>query len=281
MYRVVKKRELAQAIVLLEVEVPAVAKKAQPGEFVIVRQNEESERIPLTIMDFNREKGTITIVIQEVGYSSSLITQMQEGDLFVDFVGPLGIATEIENYGTVLCVGGGVGIAPVHPIARGLKEAGNKVISVLGARSKDLMILEEEMRAASDEVVIATDDGSYGIKGFVTHGIQSILDKGVKIDCIWAIGPAIMMKSVANFTKPLGIKTIVSMNTIMVDGTGMCGACRLEVDGKTKFACVDGPEFDGHKVDFDLAMKRSAFFRNEEAVAYNSIKSCQSGKEGK
>ena len=281
MYTVVKRRELAQAIVLLEVEVPAVAKKAQPGEFVIVRQNEESERIPLTIMDFNREKGTITIVIQEVGYSSSLITQMQEGDSFVDFVGPLGIATEIENYGTVLCVGGGVGIAPVHPIARGLKEAGNKVISVLGARSKDLMILEEEMRAASDEVVIATDDGSYGIKGFVTHGIQSILDKGVKIDCIWAIGPAIMMKSVANFTRPLGIKTIVSMNTIMVDGTGMCGACRLEVDGKTKFACVDGPEFDGHKVDFDLAMKRSAFFRNEEAVAYNSIKSCQSGKEGK
>lgn len=281
MYRVVKRRELAEAIVLLEVEAPAVAKKAQPGEFVIVRQNDNSERIPLTIMDFNREKGTITIVIQEVGYSSALITQMQEGDSFVDFVGPLGIATEIENYGTVLCVGGGVGIAPVHPIARGLKEAGNKVISVLGARSKDLMILEEEMRAASDEVVIATDDGSYGIKGFVTHGIQSILDKGVKIDCIWAIGPAIMMKSVANFTRPLGIKTIVSMNTIMVDGTGMCGACRLEVDGETKFACVDGPEFDGHKVDFDLAMKRSTFFRNEEAVAYNNVKSCQSGKEGK
>jgi len=280
-YRVVKRRELAEAIVLLEVEAPAVAKKAQPGEFVIVRQNDDSERIPLTIMDFNPEKGTITIVIQEVGYSSALITRMQEGDSFVDFVGPLGIATEIENYGTVLCVGGGVGIAPVHPIARALKEAGNKVISVLGARSKDLLILEEEMRAASDEVVIATDDGSYGIKGFVTHGIQSILDKDVKIDCIWAIGPAIMMKSVANFTKPLGIKTIVSMNTIMVDGTGMCGACRLEVDGQTKFACVDGPEFDGHKVDFDLAMKRSAFFRNEEAVAYDKIKCCQSGKEGK
>lgn len=281
MYRVVKRKELAEAIVLLEVEAPAVAKKAQPGEFVIVRLNDNSERIPLTIMDFNREKGTITIVIQEVGYSSALITDMQEGDSFVDFVGPLGIATEIENYGTVLCVGGGVGIAPIHPIARGLKEAGNKVISVLGARSKDLMILEEEMRAASDEVVIATDDGSYGIKGFVTHGIQSILDKGVKIDCIWAIGPAIMMKSVANFTRPLGIKTIVSMNTIMVDGTGMCGACRLEVDGETKFACVDGPEFDGHKVDFDLAMKRSGFFRNEEAVAYDKIKSCKSGKEGK
>ena len=281
MYRIVKKRELAEAIVLLEVQAPAVAKKAKPGEFIIVRQNDDSERIPLTIMDFDREKGTITIVIQEVGYSSALINRMQEGDSFLDFVGPLGLETEIENYGTVLCVGGGVGIAPVHPIARSLKAAGNKVISVLGARSKDLMILEKEMRAASDEVVITTDDGSYGIKGFVTHGIQSILDKGIKIDCIWAIGPTIMMKSVANFTRPLGIKTIVSMNTVMVDGTGMCGACRLEVGGETKFACVDGPEFDGHQVDFDLAIKRSAFFRNEEAIAYNTIKGCQSGKEGK
>lgn len=280
MYRVVKRRQLAEAIVLLEVEAPAVAKKAKPGEFVIVRQMEESERIPLTIMDFNPEKGTITIVIQEVGYSSALITRMQEGDAFVDFVGPLGQATEIENYGTVLCIGGGVGIAPVHPIARGLKEAGNKVISILGARSKDLLILEEEMRAVSDEVVITTDDGSYGIKGFVTHGIQAVLDKGEKIDAIWAIGPVVMMKSVANYTKPLGIKTIVSMNPVMVDGTGMCGACRLDVGGETKFACVDGPEFDGHKVNFDLAMKRSAFFRNEEALAYNNFK-CQCAKEGK
>lgn len=281
MYSVVKRRQLAEAIVLLEVEAPAVAKKAKPGEFVIVRQKDESERIPLTIMDFDAEKGTITIVIQEVGYSSALITRMQEGDAFVDFVGPLGHATEIENYGTVLCVGGGVGIAPVHPIARALKEAGNKVISVLGARCKDLMILEDEMRAVSDEVIITTDDGSYGMKGFVTHGIQAVLDKGEKINIVWAIGPAIMMKSVANFTRPHGIKTIVSMNTIMVDGTGMCGACRLDVGGETKFACVDGPEFDGHKVDFDLAMKRSAFFRSEETVAYNKIKECQCAKEGK
>lgn len=280
MYRVVKRRQLAEAIVLLEVEAPAVAKKAKPGEFVIVRQNEDSERIPLTIMDYNPEKGTVTIVIQEVGYSSALITRMQEGDAFIDFVGPLGQPTEIENYGTVLCVGGGVGIAPIHPIARGLKEAGNKVISILGARSKDLLILEEEMRAVSDEVVITTDDGSYGIKGFVTHGIQSVLDRGVKVDAIWAIGPIIMMKSVSDFTKPLGIKTIVSMNPIMVDGTGMCGACRLSVGGETKFACVDGPEFDAHQVDFDLAMKRAAFFRNEEAIAYNKLK-CQCGKEGK
>lgn len=280
MYSIVKRRQLSDTIVLLEVEAPAVAKKAKPGEFVIVRQNDNSERIPLTIMDFSPEKGTITIVIQEVGFSSSLITHMQEGDSFVTFVGPLGQPTEIENYGTVLCIGGGVGIAPIYPIARGLKEAGNKVISVLGARCKDLLILEEEMRAVSDEVVITTDDGSYGMKGFVTHGIQSVLDKGVTIDSIWAIGPVIMMKSVANFTRPLGIKTIVSMNSIMVDGTGMCGACRLDVGGETKFACVDGPEFDGHKVNFDLAIKRSSFFKNEEAVAYNKIQ-CQCGKEGK
>lgn len=280
MYSVVKRRQLSETIVLLEVEAPAVAKKAKAGEFIIVRQNEESERIPLTIMDFDAAKGTVTIVIQEVGYSSAQIVKMQEGDSFLDFVGPLGHATEIENYGTVLCVGGGVGIAPVHPIARALKEAGNKVISVLGARCKDLLILEDEMRAVSDEVVITTDDGSYGMKGFVTHGIQSVLDKGVKVDAVWAIGPAIMMKSVANFTRPLGIKTIVSMNTIMVDGTGMCGACRLEVGGKTKFACVDGPEFDGHEVDFDLAIKRAAYFRNEEALAYNNLK-CQCEKEGR
>jgi len=279
-YKIVKRKQLADAIVLLEVEAPAIAKKAKPGEFVIVRQKENSERIPLTITDFSQERGTITIVIQEVGYSSALIAQMQEGDAFIDFVGPLGQPSEIENYGTVLCVGGGVGVAPVYPIARALKEAGNKVISVLGARSKDLIILEDEMRAVSDEVVITTDDGSYGIKGFVTHGIQAILDKGEKIDIIWAIGPMIMMKSVVNFTKPLGIKTIVSMNPIMVDGTGMCGACRLEVGGKTKFACVDGPEFDGHEVDFDLAMKRAAFFKDKEAEAYNIFK-CQCKKEGK
>ncbi|AFV03256.1 hydrogenase, subunit gamma protein [Dehalobacter sp. UNSWDHB] len=282
MFTVVKKQQLSETIVLLEVLATEVAKKAQPGEFVIVRQNEDSERIPLTIMDFNREKGTITIVIQEAGYSSHLITRMREGDSFVTFVGPLGQETEIENYGTVLCIGGGVGIAPVHPIARALKEAGNKVISILGARSKGLLILEEEMRAVSDEVVITTDDGSYGMKGFVTHGIQSVLDRGIKVDAIWAIGPVVMMKSVANFTKPLGIKTIVSMNPVMVDGTGMCGACRLDVGGETKFACVDGPEFDGHKVDFDLAMKRSAFYKTEEAVTYNKIKhECQCTKEGK
>jgi len=267
LYQVVRKKSLADAVVLLEIKAPAVAAKARPGEFIIVRQFENSERIPLTMMDFDAEKGTVTLVVQDVGYSSALIAQAAPGDGFVDFVGPLGRATEIARYGTVLCVGGGVGIAPIFPIARGLRAAGNHVVSVLGARSRDLLILEEEMRGVSDEVIVMTDDGSYGRKGFVTHGIQAVLERGVKPDVIWAIGPMIMMKSVAAFTRPFDIKTIVSMNPIMVDGTGMCGACRLEVGGKTRFACVDGPEFDGHLVNFDLAMKRAAFYKGEEALA--------------
>jgi 2-polyprenylphenol hydroxylase and related flavodoxin oxidoreductases len=264
MYRVVKKRLLAQGIALLEVDAPAVAAKVEPGQFVIVRVDELSERIPLTVMDFNREKGTITIVVQNVGYSSAIITGMDEGSEFQDFVGPLGVASEVENYGTVVCIGGGLGIAPIHPIARALKEAGNHVISVLGSRSADLLILEEEMRAVSSEVVIATNDGSAGVKGFVTDGLAHVLNQGHKVAAIWAIGPMIMMKAVVDYTRSLGIKTIVSMNPIMVDGTGMCGACRVSVGNETKFACVDGPEFDGHLVDFDLAMKRLAFYKDEE-----------------
>ncbi|MCO5387982.1 MAG: sulfide/dihydroorotate dehydrogenase-like FAD/NAD-binding protein [Desulfosporosinus sp.] len=255
---------LATGIALLEVNAPAVAAKVEPGQFVIVRLDELSERIPLTVMDFDREKGTITIVIQDVGYSSAIITGMNEGDEFQDFVGPLGVASEIENYGTVVCIGGGLGIAPVHPIARALKEAGNHVISVLGSRSADLLILEDEMRAASSEVVIATNDGSQGVKGFVTDGLAEVLAQGHQVKAIWAIGPMIMMKAVVDYTRSLGIKTIVSMNPIMVDGTGMCGACRISVGNETKFACVDGPEFDGHLVDFDLAMKRLAFYKDEE-----------------
>lgn len=279
MYRVVKRRQLAQApsIVLLEVEAPAVAAKVQPGQFVIVRMDEHGERIPLTVMDFDREKGTITIVIQDVGYSSAMINQMEEGSYFKDFVGPLGVASEIENYGTVVCIGGGLGVAPVYPIARALKEAGNKVISVIGARTAELLILEEEMRAVSDELVIATDDGSCGVKGFVTTALAQILDQGTKVEAIWAIGPVVMMRSVANFTRPLGIKTIVSMNPIMVDGTGMCGACRVSVGSETKFACVDGPEFDAHLIDFDLAMQRLNFYKNEEERAKFG-KDCDCGK---
>jgi len=279
LYTVVKKQQLSETIVLLEILAPDVARKAQAGQFIIVRQEENSERIPLTIMDFDREKGTVTIVLQAVGYTSTLITRLQEGDSIIDFVGPLGQPTEIENFGTVLCVGGGVGIAPIHPIARELKKAGNHVISILAAKNKELIILEEKLRAASDEIVIVTDDGSYGMKGFATHGVQSVLDRGIAIDRIWAIGPMVMMKSVVNFTRPLGLKTMVSMNPIMVDGTGMCGACRLNVGGETKFACVHGPEFDGHDIDFDLAGKRSAFFRNEEGIAFNNLK-CQCHKEG-
>lgn len=264
MYRVVKKRLLAPAIALLEVDAPAVAAKVEPGQFVIVRVDELGERIPLTVMDFDREKGTITIVVQDVGYSSALIKAMNEGDKFEDFVGPLGVATEIENYGTVVCVGGGLGNAPIYPIARALKEAGNYVISVLGSRTADLLILEEELRGVSNEVVIATNDGSKGVTGFVTDGLAHVLDQGHEVKVIWAIGPMVMMKAVVDYTRPLGIKTIVSMNPIMVDGTGMCGACRVSVGNETKFACVDGPEFDGHLVDFDLAIKRLAFYKDEE-----------------
>ncbi|AFQ43051.1 MULTISPECIES: sulfide/dihydroorotate dehydrogenase-like FAD/NAD-binding protein [Desulfosporosinus] len=264
MYHVVKKRLLATGIALLDVNAPAVAAKVEPGQFVIVRVDEQSERIPLTVMDFDREKGTITIVVQDVGYSSAIITGMNEGDAFQDFVGPLGVESEIENYGTVVCIGGGLGIAPIHPIARALKDAGNHVISVLGARSADLLILEDEMAAASSEVVIATNDGSKGVKGFVTDGLAEVLAQGHQVKAIWAIGPMIMMKAVVDYTRSLGIKTIVSMNPIMVDGTGMCGACRISVGNETKFACVDGPEFDGHLVDFDLAMKRLAFYKDEE-----------------
>jgi len=277
-YRIVKKRVLGPAIVLLEVDAPAVAAKVEPGQFVIVRLDESSERIPLTVMDFDRERGTITIVIQNVGYSSALINEMEEGSSFQDFVGPLGVASEIENHGTVVCIGGGLGIAPVYPIARALKAAGNKVISVLGSRSADLLILEEEMRAVSDEVVIATNDGSMGIQGFVTDGLAHVLAQGNDVKVIWAIGPMVMMKAVVDYTRPLGIKTIVSMNPIMVDGTGMCGACRVSVGNETKFACVDGPEFDGHLVDFDLAMKRLAFYKDEENRAKARLEcDCEGG----
>lgn len=279
MYRVVKRRQLASepSIVLLEVEAPAIAAKVQPGHFVIVRMDEQSERIPLTVADFDREKGTITIVIQDVGYSSAMINTMEEGSYFLDFVGPLGVPSDIKNLGTVVCIGGGLGVAPVYPIARALKEAGNKLISIIGARTADILVLEEEMSAISDELLVATDDGSKGVKGFVTDALSQLIERGEKIDAIWAIGPVVMMRSVANFTRPLGIKTIVSMNPIMVDGTGMCGACRISVGEETKFACVDGPEFDGHLVDFDLAIKRLQFFKDEEERAKIS-KDCDCGK---
>lgn len=263
MFKIVSKEQFSEKVFRLRIEAPLIAKAYRAGNFVIVRIGEKGERIPLTIAHADADKGLITLVIQKVGKSSSRLCDLNEGDYIADVVGPLGQPTHIENYGTVVCAGGGVGVAPMLPIATALKKAGNKVISVLAGRSKDLIILEEEVRAVSDEVIIMTDDGSYGDKGLVTEGIERII-KREKVDKCVAIGPAIMMKFVCLLTKKYEIPTDVSLNTIMVDGTGMCGACRVTVDGKTKFVCVDGPEFDGHKVDFDGMMQRLGSFKREE-----------------
>lgn len=267
MYQIVRKKVLAPSINLFEVSAPMVAKKAQAGQFVILRIDEQGERIPLTIADFNRERGTITTIFQEVGATTRLLGRLNEGDYLLDFVGPLGLPTEVEKYGRVVCVGGGVGIAPIFPIARALREAGNEVISIIGARTKELLILEEEMRAVSDELIVCTDDGSYGRKGFVTQALTEVIEQRGDVARVWGIGPMIMMRVLAEATRPYGVKTIVSLNPIMVDGTGMCGACRVSVGGETKFACVDGPEFDAHEVDWELAMRRLAMYKNEEEKA--------------
>ena len=263
MYTVVSKQQFSEKVFKLEITAPLIARSRKAGHFVIVRLGEKGERVPLTIAGADVEKGTITLVIQKVGHSSTSICDLGVGDQIADIVGPLGQATHIENFGTVVCAGGGVGVAPMLPIIQALKAAGNRVISVLAGRSKDLIILEEEVRKSSDEVVIMTDDGSYGTKGLVTEGIESII-KREKVDKCFAIGPAIMMKFVCLLTKKYEIPTDVSLNTIMVDGTGMCGACRVTVGGKTKFVCVDGPEFDGHQVDFDEMLKRMGAFKDIE-----------------
>ncbi|MBC8016034.1 MAG: sulfide/dihydroorotate dehydrogenase-like FAD/NAD-binding protein [Sporomusaceae bacterium] len=264
MYKIIVKQQLAPSVQLFEVAAPLIARKAQPGQFVILRTNEDGERIPLTIADFNRETGTITIIFQEVGASTVELGLLNEGDFILDLVGPLGKATHIEKIGTVVCVGGGIGIAPVYPIARGMKEAGNEVISIIGARSKDILIYEEEMAAVSDELIITTDDGSKGRKALVTQPLKELLDSDKTISLVVAIGPVIMMKFVAETTRPYGVPTVVSLNPIMVDGTGMCGGCRVSVGNENKFACVDGPEFDGHKVDFDLLMARQRMYKPHE-----------------
>lgn len=266
MYPILTKKVLAPTLKLMEIEAPEMAAKAQAGQFTIVRITENGERIPLTIADFDRQRGTITLIFQEVGYTTSEMGKLEAGDSLLDFVGPLGLPSEVENYGHVVLVGGGVGIAPVYPITRALKEAGNQVTAIIGARSKDLLFMEEEMRAASHRLLVATDDGSYGHHGFVTDLVKQVLEEG-QVNCLWAIGPMIMMRNVAEVTRPYNVKTIVSLNPIMVDGTGMCGACRVAVGDKTKFACVDGPEFDGHLVDWDLAMRRSTAYREEEQTA--------------
>ncbi len=268
MYEILEKEAFSDVTKMLVVRAPDVAAKAQAGEFVIVRIDEKGERIPLTIADFDRDAGTITLILQEVGKSTIQMGAMQVGDHFVNFVGPLGHATEVENWGAVICVGGGVGIAPIYPIARALHEAGNQVVSIIGARSKELLFWEEKMRAVSDELIVCTDDGSHGRKALVTAPLKELLDeRGDEIKRIWAIGPGIMMKFVSLTTEPYGVKTIVSLNTVMVDGTGMCGGCRVQLKEGAQFVCVDGPEFDAHMVDWNLLLARQQFYQPEERQA--------------
>lgn len=255
MYKVIDKELFSANVVKLDIEAPLIAKSRRAGHFVMVKVGDKGERIPLTIASSDIEKGTITLVIQNVGRSSSKICALEAGDEITDLVGPLGRATHIENFGTVVCAGGGVGVAPMLPIIEAMKKAGNRVISVLAARTKDLVILEEQVAKYSDEVVITTDDGSYGQKGIITNAVESIIQRE-KVDLCVTIGPAIMMKFVSLLTQKYQIPTMASLNTIMVDGTGMCGACRVTVGGKTKFVCVDGPEFDAHQVDFDEMLMR-------------------------
>ena len=267
MYKIIDKKVLSEQVKQLTIDAPLVARKAQPGQFIILRIDEKGERIPLTIADFDREKGTITIIFLEVGKTTKQLGTLEVDDSLKNFAGPLGVPSEVKQYGTVVCVGGGVGIAPLYPIVKALKETGNHVISILGAKTNDLLILEKEIKAFSDEFYIATDDGSKGHKGFVSDVLQKIIDEKGKIDMVMAIGPIIMMKVVSNLTRKYNIKTLVSLNPIMVDGTGMCGGCRVSIDGKTKFACVDGPEFDGHKVDYDNLMLRNRRFVHAEEDA--------------
>lgn len=267
MFRVISKEEIAPKFHRFVVEAPEIARKHKPGQFVMVLPTETGERIPLTIAASDPTAGTITLVVQEVGKTTMGMALMAAGEGFVSVVGPLGTPTHIEKFGTVVCVGGGAGIAPMLPIAGGLRRAGNRVLSILGGRTQELVILRAEMEAVSDEIVYTTDDGSFGRKGLVTHALAALVESHGKPDLVVAIGPAIMMKAVAEMTRPLAIPTLASLNSIMVDGTGMCGACRIAVDGQTKFVCVDGPEFDAHKVDFDLLIKRLRMYLPEEQVA--------------
>ncbi|SFT80776.1 ferredoxin--NADP+ reductase [Selenomonas sp. GACV-9] len=272
MFKILKKEELSPNVFSMDIDAPRVAKKAQAGQFIVLRVDEKGERIPLTIANFNRETGVVNIVFQVIGASTMALAAVEPGESIVDFVGPLGQPSEIKKFdGTVVVVGGGIGVAPTFPIARAMKEAGNKVIAIMGAKTKDILIMEDEMKEVTDEILITTDDGSRGIKGFVTYAVQELAQRGEKIAQITAIGPVIMMKSVADCTRELGIHTVVSLNPIMVDGTGMCGGCRVQVGDETKFACVDGPEFDGHLVDFNALMSRQRMYRDLEAEEKDHI----------
>lgn len=264
MYKIVTKKELNESVTLLEIEAPFVAKKAQAGQFIIFRIDEFGERVPLTIADYNREKGTVTIIFQKVGLSTKMLGKMNIGDCILDFVGPLGTPTDYENFKRVAVVGGGVGCAIAYPQAKALHTKGIQVDVIAGFRNKDIVILEKEMEAVANHYYLTTDDGSYGEKGFVTDKLKSLIDAGNHYDAVIAIGPVPMMKFVCLTTKPYGIKTIVSLNPIMIDGTGMCGGCRVTVGGQVKFACVDGPDFDGHQVDFDELMNRNSIYKERE-----------------
>ncbi|MFX4262125.1 sulfide/dihydroorotate dehydrogenase-like FAD/NAD-binding protein [Pelotomaculum propionicicum] len=267
MYKVLKKEILAPSLKLFEIEAPLVARKARAGQFIILRVHGEGERIPLTIADFDRGKGTVTCVFQEVGKTTRELGTLDEGDCVRDFVGPLGVPSHIDTYGRVVCVGGGVGVAPVYPIARALKEAGNEVIGIMGARTRELVFWEDKMRDACSELRVTTDDGSYVRRGFVTDVLREVIEEKGDIALCIAIGPPPMMRAVADLTRKYNLKTVVSLNSLMVDGTGMCGCCRVTVGGETKFTCVDGPEFDGHQVDFDEMARRAVIYKPQEKTA--------------
>ena len=264
MYKILFRKDLVPNIHLFKVAAPNVANKAQPGQFVVIRIDERGERIPLTIADWDKEEGSVTIVFMEVGTTTHKLNLLGAGDFITDFIGPLGLPTHIEKFGTVVCVAGGFAVATIVPIARAMRREGNKVVSIMGARNKDLIFWEEELRRVSDQLIVTTDDGSYARKGLVTEPLKELLESDEKVDRVIAIGPSIMMKFCAKTTEPFGVKTIVSLNPIMVDGTGMCGCCRVSVGGETKFACVDGPEFDGHQVDWDLLLARRSIYLDDE-----------------
>ncbi|HJB27053.1 MAG TPA: sulfide/dihydroorotate dehydrogenase-like FAD/NAD-binding protein [Firmicutes bacterium] len=268
MYRILRKKVLNPTVTLMDIDAPLIAKKAEPGQFIILRVDENGERIPLTIADFDREKGIVTIIFQIVGATTEKLNHLEEGDSLHDFVGPLGVPSHVEGLKKVAVIGGGVGCAIAYPIAKKLHHLGAEVHSIVGFRNKDLVILEDEFKAASTKFVMMTDDGSYGEKGLVTDALKKLIESGEQYDEVIAIGPLIMMKFVCKLTKEHGIKTVVSMNPIMIDGTGMCGGCRLTVGGETKFACVDGPDFDGHLVDFDEAMERATMYKDFERHQY-------------
>ncbi len=282
MFPIVEDRLLAAAVRQFKVAAPEIARKRKPGQFIVLRIHEEGERIPLTIADADPQAGTITLIFQELGKSTEQLGRLKAGDGILDLIGPLGVPTHVEKFGTVVCIGGGIGIAPVYPIAKAMREAGNTVISIIGARTKNLLILEEEMAKVSHSLKVSTDDGSYGYHGFVSDILQNLIDEGTTINLAVAIGPVPMMRVICNVTRNQKIKTVVSLNPIMVDGTGMCGACRVSVGGKTRFVCVDGPEFDGHEVNFAELVKRQRAYLEQEKLSLETFRhpggACLGGK---